>query len=80
MQNKIQKFELKNQDSFKLRDIFECGQCFRWNEQEDGSYVGIWKSNVVCVKQNGNNISFEGVCLDGDLETEIIDYFDLNRK
>ena len=79
MQNKIQKFELKNQDSFKLRDIFECGQCFRWNEQEDGSYVGIWKSNVVCVKQNGNNISFEGVCLDGDLETEIIDYFDLNR-
>ena len=79
MQNKIQKFELKNQDSFKLRDIFECGQCFRWNEQEDGSYVGIWKNNVVCVKQNGNNISFEGVCLDGDLETEIIDYFDLNR-
>ena len=79
MQNKIQKFELKNQDSFKLRDIFECGQCFRWNEQEDGSYVGIWENNVVCVKQNGNNISFEGVCLDGDLETEIIDYFDLNR-
>ena len=79
MQNKIQKFELKNQDSFKLRDIFECGQCFRWNEQEDGSYVGIWKNNVVCVKQNGNNISFEGVCLDGDLETEVIDYFDLNR-
>ena len=79
MQNKTQKFELKNQDSFKLRDIFECGQCFRWNEQEDGSYVGIWKNNVVCVKQNGNNISFEGVCLDGDLETEIIDYFDLNR-
>ncbi len=23
-----------------LKHVFDCGQCFRWNESEDGSYVG----------------------------------------
>lgn len=36
-----QKYILKNQESFELKDIFECGQCFRWNENEDGSYTGV---------------------------------------
>ncbi|MBR4953428.1 MAG: hypothetical protein IKZ30_02815, partial [Oscillospiraceae bacterium] len=22
---------------------FECGQCFRWNMQKDGSYIGVAK-------------------------------------
>ena len=31
-----------------FKDTFECGQCFRWNEQKDGSYIGaalgkVWK-------------------------------------
>ena len=26
---------------FHLDHIFDCGQCFRWNRQADGSYVGI---------------------------------------
>lgn len=32
---KEQKFILENQTSFELKDIFECGQCFRWNEEKD---------------------------------------------
>lgn len=80
MQKNIQKFEIKNQDSFKLKDIFECGQCFRWNEQNDGSYTGVWKNNVVNVKQNGKDITFQGVCLDGNIEDEVKFYFDLNRN
>ena len=39
---KEQKIILKNIDSFTLKDIFECGQCFRWNQQEDGSYLGVF--------------------------------------
>ena len=35
-------------DSFELKDIFECGQCFRWNKQEDGSYIGVFRK--LCVK------------------------------
>ena len=26
---------------FNLDHIFDCGQCFRWTRQEDGSYTGI---------------------------------------
>ncbi|QHI72661.1 DNA-3-methyladenine glycosylase family protein [Aminipila terrae] len=26
---------------FNLDHIFDCGQCFRWNKEEDGSYTGI---------------------------------------
>ena len=33
-----QEYKLKGQDSFELEDIFECGQCFRWNKEEDNSY------------------------------------------
>ena len=34
---KEQQYILKEPKTFDLKDIFECGQCFRWNEQEDGS-------------------------------------------
>ena len=40
-----QKYILKDVKSFNPKDIFECGQCFRWNENEDGSYEGI------CIKR-----------------------------
>ena len=80
MREDIQKYELKNQKSFKLKDIFECGQCFRWNEEDDGSYVGIWNNNVVSVRQKGHDVFFEGICLDGNLEDEVNNYFDLDRN
>ena len=47
---KEQKYEIKNIKSFELADIFDCGQCFRWNKQEDGSYTGIFKGNVMNVQ------------------------------
>ena len=30
-----QKYILKNTESFELPHIFECGQCFRWNIEEN---------------------------------------------
>ena len=49
---KEQKYILKNQNSFELKDIFECGQCFRWNEEENGSYTGVIKEAVINRKIN----------------------------
>lgn len=80
MRKDIQIYEIKNQKSFRLKDIFECGQCFRWNEEDDGSYVGIWNNNVVSVRQKGHDVFFEGICLDGNLEDEVNSYFDLDRN
>lgn len=31
----------ENIKDFNLDHIFDCGQCFRWNKQQDGSYTGI---------------------------------------
>lgn len=76
---KEQRYILKNQNSFELKDIFDCGQCFRWNKQEDGSYTGIWKENVVNVKKVNNDIIFTGICQKGDFKKEIEYYFDLER-
>lgn len=75
---KEQKYILKNPDTFVLKDIFECGQCFRWNLQEDGSYIGIIKEGVISVRQIDKDFIFSGICND-DLEKIVIKYFDLNR-
>ena len=77
---KEQQYILKEPKTFDLKDIFECGQCFRWNEQEDGSYTGIWKENVVNVKKEGQDYVFSGMCKNGNLEEEIHTYFDLDRN
>lgn len=47
---KEQEYIIKDIKSFDPVHIFECGQCFRWNKQEDGSYTGVFKSNVINVK------------------------------
>ena len=75
---KEQIYEVENLDSFELKDIFDCGQCFRWNEQEDGSYTGVFKGNVLNVKKEGNKVTFKGIC-NGDIKEVVEDYFDLNR-
>ncbi len=75
-----QKYVLENAKSFNLRDIFECGQCFRWNKQEDGSYTGIWKENVLNISQENHKIIFKGICQNGDIEKEVKEYFDLDRN
>ena len=70
---------MKYVESFELRDIFECGQCFRWNKQEDGSYTGVFKNNVLNVKKNKDEIIFEGIC-ENEIQQTVENYFDLNRN
>lgn len=77
-----QKYVIDNCKSFKVKDIFDCGQCFRWNEQPDGSYTGVVGNNVLNVKQEkaqeGYKITITGIC-DGDIEEISRYYFDLDR-
>ena len=62
-------------ENFEPKDVFECGQCFRWNREDDGSYTGVFHKNVLNVKKQDEKIVFTGNC---DLQ-EIKDYFDLSR-
>ena len=75
---KEQEYVIKSQSEFKLRDIFECGQCFRWSEQQDGSYIGVFGNNVIHAKQKGKTIKFQGICK-GNIKETIEEYFDLKR-
>ena len=72
-----QTYVIKNVDSFEPKHIFECGQCFRWNEQKDGSYTGVFENNVLNVKKVNNDIIFCGN-LDGNIKEICDKYFDLN--
>ena len=75
---KEQKYKIENIDSFELADIFDCGQCFRWNKQNDGSYTGVFKNNVLNVQKQRETVIFKGIC-NGDIEETVRDYFDLDR-
>ena len=75
---KEQEYKIENIDSFELADIFDCGQCFRWNKQNDGSYTGIFKNNVLNVQKQRDTVIFKGIC-NGDIEETVRDYFDLDR-
>ena len=73
-----QKYILKNQDAFELRHIFDCGQCFRWNEEVDGSYTGVFGRNVLNVQKHQDEIIFKGI-VSGDIKKIVTYYFDLDR-
>ena len=78
MKMKEQKYVLEDINSFELKDIFDCGQCFRWNQQEDGSYTGVFGNNVLNIKKDKNKVVFEGIC-EKDIKPTVENYFDLNR-
>ena len=76
-----EEFVLEKQESFDLKHIFECGQCFRWNEQEDGSWTGVIKDAVINVKKENEKIIFSGIVLGNKSLKEIVfEYFDLGTN
>ena len=75
---KEQKIVLQKIESFELKDIFDCGQCFRWNEQEDGSYTGVFEKNVLNIKKIKDKIEIEGIS-SKDIKETVEEYFDLKR-
>ena len=76
-----EKIIIENQESFNLKHIFECGQCFRWNEEEDGSWIGVIKDAVIKVRIEDNKVIFTGKVLGNqDFNKIVYDYFDLNTN
>ena len=56
---------------------FECGQCFRWNENTDGSYSGIVGDKYMTVFRDGEFIVIANAD-ENDYQTIWKRYFDLN--
>ncbi len=41
LMKQLYEYRIENLADFNLKQIMDCGQCFRWNEECDGSYTGV---------------------------------------
>lgn len=69
---------IKGLPDFDLKQTLECGQCFRWNKEQDGSYTGTAFSRVINIRQE-DGILFIDNCTHRDFLDIWMDYFDFNR-
>ena len=63
-------------ESFNPTHIFECGQCFNFNIEEDGSYTAVHLGRIINVLQKEDHVLIRNVSLDEFYEI-FYDYFDL---
>jgi|SRR3712207_1722126 len=79
---KIEKIEdglvLKGLKNFDPVHIFDCGQCFRWLKEEDGSYTGVAMSRILNVSKSGDDVILKNTNIE-DFKNIWYDYFDLER-
>ncbi|WBW98566.1 DNA-3-methyladenine glycosylase family protein [Oceanirhabdus sp. W0125-5] len=69
---------IKDIQNFELRDIFDCGQAFRWNKTESGSYIGVAFGRVLEVRKRENDVIFYDCSME-EFNNTWIEYFDLER-
>ena len=48
---------LENVKDFNIKQILECGQCFRWERISDTNYIIIAYRRVIEVIQNGSTVT-----------------------
>ena len=63
---------------FELADIFDCGQCFRWNKVSENSYFGIAFSRALLIEKSGDDLIFHNTSR-SDFDNIWFDYFDFGR-
>jgi len=69
--------EITGVSDFDLAKIFECGQCFRWDADDNGVYTGVAHGRAARLRKCGGSIFISGTL--EDFESVWRDYFDLDR-
>ena len=77
--HKDNKVILKNIRDFEPKHIFECGQCFRWDLEDDGSYIGVAYGKILNVRKEEDTIVFNNTNIE-DFNNIWTSYFDLNNN
>ncbi|WP_138203874.1 DNA-3-methyladenine glycosylase family protein [Haloimpatiens lingqiaonensis] len=72
------KIIIKNVRNFELADVFDCGQCFRWSQQENGNYIGVAMGKVIEIEKNGEDIIIYNTD-EREFKDIWAEYFDLYR-
>ena len=73
----MKEVEIKTSDDFDPKKIFGCGQCFRWNENPDGSFTGVAMGKAARLRREGDRLLISGTRR--ELEEIWHGYFDLDR-
>lgn len=74
--DEITRIRICTQKELDIIKTFECGQCFRWNEQEDGSYIGVAKGEAARLYYEGDDTYLE--CSQNGYNNVWHDYFDMD--
>lgn len=69
---------IKNIENFELNHIFDCGQCFRWNKEENGNYIGVAFGKVLEVEKIGKDVMLYNTNSE-EFYKNWLNYFDLDR-
>ena len=70
---------LTNIKDFNLDNIFDCGQCFRWNKQDDGAYIGVANSRALKISQEDDTVTFYDTSIE-DFNNIWFNYFDFKTN
>ena len=69
---------LREVRNFNLKHIFECGQCFRWNLEDNGNYIGVAFGKVIELESIGEDVAIYNTDL-AEFNEIWLNYFDLKR-
>lgn len=69
---------VKGLKDFKLNHIFDCGQCFRFNQIDNETYFGIAKGKALRISQVGDTVTLYDTTED-EFNNIWFNYFDLGR-
>ncbi len=69
---------IKLDKDFLPEHTFDCGQCFRWNKESDGSYTGVVKNKVANISYKDNEIIIKGATSE-DVSFIWEEYLDIKR-
>lgn len=65
--------------NFNIKQIVECGQCFRWDKIDEMNYVGVAFGKVIEVSQKEDTVTIENTNKE-DFKNIWVKYFDLERN
>ena len=72
------KIVIEGVKNFKLKQTFECGQCFRFHKISDTNYITVAFERVIELEEDGDNIIIYN-SNEEDVKNIWIKYFDLER-
>lgn len=74
--------EFRLRDKVVLKHIFDCGQCFRFVCEEDGSYSGVFRRSFInaSLQEQGNIMKVKRILGESIDEEELYRFFDLESS